>query len=76
MKLFHLNVTALILRFYLLMAIVIVAFFIDYPILSILALPVFLTAMMGISFTRAKNKVTSAAREKVSSTDAQHQAAH
>jgi len=76
MKLFNLNFASLILRFYLLMAIVIGAFFIGYPILSLLSLPVFFSAMMGIKFTRAKNKVTSAAREKVGSRSAQHQAAH
>ena len=76
MKLFNLNFASLILRFYLLMAIVIGAFFIGYPILSILALPVFFSAMMGMRFTRVKNKVTSPAREKVGSHSAQHQAAH
>ena len=76
MKLFNLNFASLILRFYLLMAIVIGAFFMGYPILAFLALPVFFSAMMGISFSRAKNKVTSAARANVSTRKAQHQAAH
>jgi len=51
MKLFSLNFSTLVLRFYLLMAIVIGAFFIGYPILAILALPVFLMSMMAVKFT-------------------------
>ena len=76
MKLFNLNFASLILRFYLLMAIVIGAFFMGYPILAFLALPVFFSAMMGIRFTRVKHKVTSTTRENISSRNAQHQAAH
>ncbi|HZV68936.1 MAG TPA: hypothetical protein VFG10_05300 [Saprospiraceae bacterium] len=48
MKLFSLSVPALILRFYLLMGIVIGAFFAGFPWVAILALPVFLSAMMGL----------------------------
>lgn len=50
MKLFSLSFSTLILRFYLLMAIVIGAFFIGLPILSLLALPLFFISMMGLKF--------------------------
>jgi hypothetical protein len=58
MKLFSLNFGTLILRFYLLMAIVIGAFFIGIPALALLALPVFFVSMMGVKFAspRLNNK--------------------
>jgi hypothetical protein len=54
MKLLDLNITTLMLRFYLLMAIVIAAGFSGYWSLALLALPVFFSALMGISFSRTK----------------------
>jgi hypothetical protein len=51
MKLFSLNFDTLILRFYLLMAIIIGAFFIGQTWLAFLALPVFFSAMTGMKFT-------------------------
>lgn len=51
MKLLDLSITTLMLRFYLLMAIVIVAGFLGYWSLALLALPVFFSALMGIRFT-------------------------
>lgn len=54
MKLFSLNFTTLILRFYLLMGIVIGSFFAGLPWLAILSLPVFLSAMMGVSFSKIR----------------------
>ena len=45
------------LRFFLMMAIIIGSFFSGFPILGILALPVFLSALTGVSFTtKAKSK--------------------
>ena len=67
MKLFSLNFSTLVLRFYLLMAIVIGAFFIGYPVLAILALPVFLSSMMGMKFAMPRlhfTKKTSVTPEK------------
>ncbi len=75
MKFFQLDFTTFILRFYLMMAVVIVALFAGYPALASLALPIFLSAMMGIQFTprlsTKKQKVS-----KTSNAHAQHQAAH
>ncbi len=51
MKMFTLPFDKLILRFYLLMAVVIVPFFMGVPILALLALPVFLSALLGVEFT-------------------------
>jgi hypothetical protein len=56
MKFLDLNITTLMLRFYLLMAIVIAAGFSGYWSLALLALPVFFSALMGISFTRTKTE--------------------
>jgi len=39
------------------MAIVIISFIIGYPILAILSLPVFLSALMGVSF-KSNSKAT------------------
>ena len=50
MKLFSLNFSTLILRFYLMMGIVIVSFFIGFPLVAILALPVLFISMMGMEF--------------------------
>jgi len=50
MKMFDASVESIIWRFYLLMAVVIVPFTIGVPILALLALPVFLSALLGVSF--------------------------
>ncbi len=76
MKLFHLNFVSLILRFYLLMAIIIGAYFIGYPILAILSLPVFISAMLGIKFTRSKNVARTTTQENIRPHHVQHQTAH
>ena len=57
MKLLNLSVTTLILRFYLLMAIVIGAGFSGYWAIALLALPVFFSALMGIKITWPVRKV-------------------
>ena len=75
MKLFHLNFASLILRFYLLMAIVIGAYFIGYPILAILSLPVFISAMMGIKFTRTKKALRTTPQENNGTINVRHQTA-
>ncbi|MEP6793440.1 MAG: hypothetical protein ABJB16_03875 [Saprospiraceae bacterium] len=54
MKLLDLSISSLILRFYLLMAIVIVAGFSGYWSISLLALPVFFTPLMGIKISWPK----------------------
>ena len=56
MKPFSLSIGTLIVRFYLMMAIIIGAIFAGMPWLALLALPVFLSAMMGISFSVNKAK--------------------
>lgn len=52
MKMLNLNFATLIVRFYLMMAIIIGAFFINMPWLSFLALPVFFATLMGIEFRK------------------------
>jgi len=50
MKLLNLSLATLIFRFYLMMAIIIIAGFSGLWILSVLALPVFFSALMGVRF--------------------------
>ena len=52
MKFLNLSLATLIFRFYLMMAIIIAAGFSGFWILSILALPVFFSALMGIQFNK------------------------
>jgi hypothetical protein len=52
MNLFQLNIASVILRFYLMMAVVIGSIFAGQMWLSVLALPIFLSIMLGISFKR------------------------
>lgn len=49
MKFFHLSITGLILRFYLLMAVVLVAGFTGTWAVALLALPIFMSCMLGIT---------------------------
>ena len=50
MKMFDLSISTIILRFYLMMLLVIVGVLTKIWILPFLALPLFLTIMMGVSF--------------------------
>ena len=52
MKFLHLSLATLIFRFYLMMAIIIIAGFSGFWLLSLVALPVFFSALMGIQFNK------------------------
>lgn len=54
MKITSASFETVILRFYLMMIIVISSFFSGYPIFAILAVPVFLSALAGVSFKKDK----------------------
>lgn len=58
MKFFNAKFETVIWRFYLLMIVVILPFFLGIPVLSILALPIFLSALMGVSFRNEKRNTT------------------
>lgn len=61
MKLFNASIQTTIMRYYLLMIVAIVPFFIGVPVLAILALPIFLLAITGSSkkgTNKKNNKVT------------------
>jgi hypothetical protein len=60
MKMYEANFTTIFWRFNLLIAVTVVPFLIGLPILSALALPVFLSMMLGISFKQDKIKATQA----------------
>lgn len=52
MKLFRLSVATLMIRFYLMMGIVVLAGFSGFWLISVLSLPVFFSALMGIQFNK------------------------
>jgi hypothetical protein len=52
MRMFDLGFDTIILRFYIMMLMVIIGVLTKFWILPLLALPLFLTIMMGISFRR------------------------
>jgi len=54
MKITTASFTTVILRFYLMMAIVLLAFFSGYPAFAVLAVPVFLSGLAGVSFKKEK----------------------
>lgn len=58
MKYFDASILLIIKRFYLMMAVIIVAFFAGVPWLSIVSLPILLSAMLGITFRRSEEKVS------------------
>lgn len=55
---YNLSVEGLIWRFYLMMLVVILAIFCGYSIFALIALPVFLSGMFGMRFTRLGKQKT------------------
>ena len=76
MKFFNLSLSALILRFYLMMGIVIGAFFAGIPWLAMLALPVFFSSMMGIEFKRKNSTAKFASQSEIRENASFRQTAH
>lgn len=56
MTFFTASIGTIALRFYLMMGIIMGAFFSGFYGLALLALPVFLSALVGVSFTSTKTK--------------------
>ena len=50
MKLFEANIETVIIRYYLVIALTLIPFFLGIPIYALLAVPVFLSALLGVSF--------------------------
>lgn len=50
MKFFEASIETIVIRFYMMMAAVIIPFMIGIPVLAIIALPIFLSALMGVKF--------------------------
>lgn len=57
MKFFEASLGTIVTRFYLMMAVIIVAVFAKIWLLAYLALPIFLSAMLGVKFGRDHGKV-------------------
>lgn len=62
MRFFALSVDKVILRFFLMMACVIGGLFVGQPLIAILALPLFLSAVLGVSFLPAPQQAASSAQ--------------
>ena len=61
MKLFRISLVSMMMRYYLMMAIIVIAGFSGIWLLSLLALPVFFSALMGLQF---KNTTMTTRRRK------------
>ena len=59
LKTFDLNIGTVMMRFYLMMGVVIIAGFSGYWLMALLALPIFLSTIMGISFTKNNEQMSS-----------------
>ena len=62
---FKLSIAGVVVRFYLMMAAVIIAGFSGYWAIAILALPIFLSAILGINFNTANAKQAPKVKEQV-----------
>lgn len=56
MRFFALTFDKVLLRFFLMMTCVIVGLFVGQPLLALLALPIFLSAVLGVSFLPEEQK--------------------
>jgi len=50
MHLFEATIKTVVMRFYLMMIIIVAALFLKIPLLALLAAPLFLSALLGVSF--------------------------
>ncbi len=64
MKFFEASIETIVIRYYIMMAAVIIPFVVGYPAFALLAVPIFLSALMGISFNWSISKAINAAFEK------------
>lgn len=76
MKFLNLSLAGLMLRFYLMMLIVVIAGFTHMWLLSLLALPVLLSALMGVQFKRKPQSSETGKSKSYTSSSQQHQTAH
>ncbi len=60
MKYFEVNLTTLLLRFYLMMAVIIIGVFTGQLWMAALGLPIFLSCMLGVSLKKNKSALNTA----------------
>lgn len=58
MTFFTASIETVVLRFFLMMAVIVLTFAFGYPLLTFLGFPIFLSAMTAVSFTKKNKKVT------------------
>lgn len=75
MTLFTANVAIIVERYFLMMAVIFVSFFAGVPILAIISVPIFLAAMMGITFFPKKEEKYQVAKKEVKEINKLHIAA-
>ena len=63
---FSLSIGGVVVRFFLMMAIIIVGVFTGMPWLTVLGLPIFLSALMGVSIGGSANAEAKTSKMKVS----------
>jgi len=56
MTFFRASFQTVLLRYFLMMAVIVIAFTIGYPILAVLSFPLFIAAFTAVSFRSKKNK--------------------
>lgn len=76
MKLFNLSLSNMMLRYYLMMAVVVAGGFTGQWWLAFLALPLFLSCLLGVSFTTtgsSQQVATEAARHKIATEEVERE---
>jgi len=63
MKMFAAPFDVVLMRYYLMMVVAVVPFFLGIPLLSLLALPMFFLAFMGVSFKKDTVETNIASKE-------------
>ena len=58
MKYFKASFATILLRFYLMMTIILASFMAGFPLLALLGVPVFLSALLGLSFSMSRKKAS------------------
>ncbi len=69
MKFFEINVAQMVIRFYLMMAVILISFYLGLYWLAILGLPIFLSALLGVNWENKRRE--SSSREGSARTDRQ-----
>ncbi|RMF28312.1 MAG: hypothetical protein D6765_06165 [Bacteroidetes bacterium] len=59
MQFFEINVAQMVIRFYLMMAVILISFYLGLYWLALLGLPIFLSALLGVNWKSTRGKSSS-----------------